>query len=79
MGTPALLGDASQHQPVGLQIAISAAAAMAGALGGAQAGMQGQLALANDPLTLHLAKLSRIQLNEILYDMKVRCFYWVCT
>ena len=51
---------------------------MVGALGGAQAGMQGQLALANDPLTLHLAKLSRSQLNEIISEMKVGNWEKVC-
>ena len=72
MGAPAIHGDSVQHQPIGLQIAITAAAVMAGALGSAQAGIQGQLALTNDPLTLHLAKMSRNQLNEIISEMKVR-------
>ena len=51
---------------------------MAGTLGGAQAGMQSNpnglhshSALANDPLTLHLAKMSRSQLNEIMFELKV--------
>lgn len=51
---------------------------MAAALGGAQSGiqsnqngLQGQSALAHDPLTLHLAKLSRSQLNEIISELKV--------
>lgn len=44
---------------------------MAGALGSAPAGAQGQLALTNDPLTLHLAKMSRHQLKEIISEMKV--------
>lgn len=51
---------------------------MAGALGGVQAGTQSnqnslhsQSALANDPLTLRLAKMSRSQLNEIMSELKV--------
>ncbi|POO00294.1 Splicing factor-like protein [Trema orientale] len=71
VGGPAIHGDSVQHQPIGLHIAITAAAVMAGVLGGAQAGMQGQLALTNDPLTLHLAKMSRSQLNEIMSEMKL--------
>lgn len=78
MGGPAAYGESVQHQPIGLHIAITAAAVMTGALGGVQAGMQpnqiglhGQSALANDPLTLHLAKMSRSQLNEIMSELKV--------
>ncbi|KAK4601596.1 hypothetical protein RGQ29_010956 [Quercus rubra] len=74
---PAIHGESVHHQPIGLQIAITAAAVMAGTLGGAQAGMQSnpnglhsQSALANDPLTLHLAKMSRSQLNEIMFELK---------
>lgn len=51
---------------------------MTGALGAAQVGIQSsqngiqsQLASPNDPLTLHLAKMSRSQLNEIMSEMKV--------
>lgn len=51
---------------------------MTGALGAAQVGVQSnqngiqsQLASPNDPLTLHLAKMSRNQLNEIMSEMKV--------
>lgn len=50
---------------------------MAGALGGPQASMLSnqnslqQSALASDPLTLCLAKLSRNQLSEILAELKV--------
>lgn len=78
VGGPVTHGESVQHQPIGLHIAITAAAVMAGALGGVQAGMQSnqiglqaQSALANDPLTLHLAKLSRSQLNEIMSELKV--------
>ncbi|KAG6671488.1 hypothetical protein I3842_16G006000 [Carya illinoinensis] len=70
-------GESVHHQPIGLHIAITAAAVMAGALGGAQAGIQSnpnglhnQSALANDPLTLHLAKMSRSQLNGIISELK---------
>lgn len=52
---------------------------MAGALGGPQAvlqsnqnGLHNQSALANDPLTLHLAKMSRSQLTQIISEVKVR-------
>ena len=75
---PVVHGESVHHQPIGLHIAITAAAVMAGALGGTQAGMQAnqnglhaQSALANDPLTLHLAKMSRSQLNEIMFELKV--------
>lgn len=50
---------------------------MAGALGGAQSslqpnqnGLQNPLAPTSDPLTLHLAKMSRSQLNEIMSELK---------
>ncbi|WJX14277.1 hypothetical protein P8452_04569 [Trifolium repens] len=79
-GIPAVQGDsaqAAQHQPIGLHIAITAAAVMTAALGGAQTsiqsnqnGLQNQSALANDPLTLHLAKMSRSQLTEIISELK---------
>ncbi|PQQ04135.1 cleavage stimulating factor 64 [Prunus yedoensis var. nudiflora] len=75
---PSVHVEALQHQPIGLHIAITAATVMAGALGGAQAGLQSsqsglqnQLASANDPLTLHLAKMSRGQLNQIMSELKV--------
>uniref|UniRef100_A0A803QV19 RRM domain-containing protein n=1 Tax=Cannabis sativa TaxID=3483 RepID=A0A803QV19_CANSA len=67
VGGPSIQGDSVQHQPIGLHLAISAASVMAGVLGGSQ----GQLALANDPLSLHLAKMSRSQLYEIISDMKL--------
>ncbi|KAL1295370.1 hypothetical protein HN51_056268 [Arachis hypogaea] len=70
-------GDAAHHQPIGLHIAITAASVMTAALGGAQFGvqsaqngLQSQSALAHDPLTLHLAKMSRNQLNEIISEVK---------
>ncbi|KAE9618339.1 putative RNA recognition motif domain, cleavage stimulation factor subunit 2, hinge [Lupinus albus] len=70
-------GEAAHHQPIGLHIAITAAAVMTAALGGAQFStqsnqnaLQSQSALAHDPLTLHLAKMSRSQLIDILSDVK---------
>ncbi|KAJ7973982.1 cleavage stimulating factor 64 [Quillaja saponaria] len=78
VGGLAVQGDPLQHQPIGLHIAITAAAVMIRALGGSQAGiqlnqnaLQNQPALAHDPLTLHLAKMSRIQLFEIMSELKV--------
>ncbi|XP_017645652.1 cleavage stimulating factor 64-like isoform X3 [Gossypium arboreum] len=73
----AIQGESVQHQPIGLHLSITAAALMAGALGGTQAGLQpnqnvlpNQSAPASDPLTLHLAKMSRSQLNEIMSELK---------
>ena len=64
--------DLNMHQPVGVNLAISAASVMAGALGGPQVGTQSTLqAPASDPLTLHLAKMSRSQLSEIISSVKV--------
>ncbi|XP_010428027.1 PREDICTED: cleavage stimulating factor 64 isoform X3 [Camelina sativa] len=67
--------DSNIHQPVGLQLAITAASVMAGALGGPQVGSQftqSNLQVpATDPLTLHLAKMSRSQLTEIISSIKL--------
>ncbi|KAK4859400.1 hypothetical protein QYF36_004759 [Acer negundo] len=78
LGGPAVHGESVHHQPIGLHLAITAASVLSGALGGAQAGIQSsqnviqnQLTSANDPLTLHLAKMSRSQLNEIMSDLKL--------
>ncbi|KAJ0025064.1 hypothetical protein Pint_07836 [Pistacia integerrima] len=78
IGGPAIHGDSVPHQPIGLHLAITAATVMTGALGGAQVGIQSnqngvqsQLASANDPLTLHLAKMSRSQLNDIMSELKL--------
>ncbi|XP_009339756.2 cleavage stimulating factor 64 isoform X2 [Pyrus x bretschneideri] len=78
VGGPSVHAESLQHQPIGLHIAITAATVMAGALGGAQAGLQSaqsglqnQLAPPNDPLTLHLAKMSRGQLNQIMAELRV--------
>ncbi|XP_044511671.1 cleavage stimulating factor 64-like isoform X2 [Mangifera indica] len=77
IGGPAIHGDSVPQQPIGLHLAITAAAVMTGALGGAQVsiqsnhnGLQNQVASANDPLTLHLAKMSRSQLNDIMSELK---------
>ncbi|KAJ0256347.1 Cleavage stimulating factor 64 [Hirschfeldia incana] len=64
--------DSNLHQPVGLNLAMSAASVMAGALGGPQVGSQSTLQVpASDPLTLHLAKMSRSQLSEIISSIKL--------
>ncbi|CAN1777077.1 Cleavage stimulating factor 64 [Linum perenne] len=75
---PAFVADSAQHQPLGVHIAMTAATVMTGALGAIQtAGQpnqnatQGQSALPSDPLTFHLAKMSRSQLNEIMFELKV--------
>ncbi|XP_023550987.1 cleavage stimulating factor 64 [Cucurbita pepo subsp. pepo] len=74
-GGPTAHGESSQLQPIGLHIAITAAAVMAGALGGAQAASNQNIlqstTMPNDPLTLHLAKLSRSQLTEAMSGLKV--------
>lgn len=70
-------GNSSLHQPIGIQSATAAASAMAGALGGLQTGsglstQNGfQVPLGTDPLTQHLAKMSRAHLHEILTQFKV--------
>ncbi|XP_047322884.1 cleavage stimulating factor 64 isoform X2 [Impatiens glandulifera] len=73
----ATVGDSSSHQPIGLQSAIAAASFMSNALGGAQTakslnqnGLQGPRGMFNDPLTLHLAKMSRNQLTGIMSELK---------
>ena len=57
---------------------MTAASVMTRVLGGAQGsrelnqnGLQGQPASYSDPLTLHLAKMSRNQLNEVMSELKV--------
>lgn len=78
VGGPAILGDATLHQPIGLPLAMAASSVMAGALGGAQAGgksiqngYQSRQMLGSDPLTLHLAKMSKNHLFEVISDLKV--------
>ncbi|KAI4364970.1 hypothetical protein MLD38_021001 [Melastoma candidum] len=70
-------GDASSGQPIGLQTATAAAAVMTGALGGPQVGsflnengFQSHSTIAGDPLTLHLANMSKNQLSEVLSELK---------
>ncbi|PPR94794.1 hypothetical protein GOBAR_AA25886 [Gossypium barbadense] len=73
LGGQAVHGESFHLQPIGLHSAITAAALMAEALGGVQ---QNQNALpsqpvpTSDPLTLHLARMSRNQLNEIMSELK---------
>lgn len=56
---------------------MTAASVMAGALGGPQTGqinqngVQNQSLVGSDPLTHHLAKMSRSQLNQVIHEMKV--------
>ncbi|KAL0416863.1 UNVERIFIED_CONTAM: Cleavage stimulating factor 64 [Sesamum latifolium] len=76
-GGPALLGHPSLHQPIGDSVSMAAATVMAGALGSAQTAstssqirLQRQSLLGTDPLTCHLAKLSRSQLIEIVSEIK---------
>lgn len=76
-GGPAVQAELLQNQPIGLHLAITAATVMAGSLGGMQAGLQSnqnglqsQPAATTDPLTLHLARMSRNQLNEIMSNLK---------
>ncbi|XP_057811996.1 cleavage stimulating factor 64-like isoform X2 [Salvia miltiorrhiza] len=76
-GGQAVLGHPSLHQPVGDSVATAAASVMAGALGSAQTasipnqiGLQNSSLLGTDPLTRHLAKMSRSQLTEVLSEFK---------
>uniref|UniRef100_A0A0D6QZN8 RRM domain-containing protein n=1 Tax=Araucaria cunninghamii TaxID=56994 RepID=A0A0D6QZN8_ARACU len=65
--------DPSVSHPVGLSLAARAASIMAEALGGPQTAItsQGQTnAGGHDPLTLHLASMSKNQLYEVLHEMK---------
>ncbi|KAL3523157.1 hypothetical protein ACH5RR_015991 [Cinchona calisaya] len=76
-GGPAVLGDSNLLQPIGVSVAMAAAAIMAQSLGAAQTGgilnqigMHNQPTLGSDPLTLHLAKMPRNQLNEVISELK---------
>eukprot|EP00252_Welwitschia_mirabilis_P013601 TRINITY_DN2992_c0_g1_i3.p1 TRINITY_DN2992_c0_g1~~TRINITY_DN2992_c0_g1_i3.p1 ORF type:complete len:372 (-),score=92.53 TRINITY_DN2992_c0_g1_i3:594-1709(-) len=74
-------GDPSYTQPIGLSVAAAAASVMAKALGEAQTSTVDQThgsghlrnnpGGGNDPLTLHLASLSKKQLYDILHETKV--------
>ncbi|KAL8530360.1 hypothetical protein ACS0TY_007409 [Phlomoides rotata] len=75
IGGPAILGNPSLYQPVGDSVAMAAATVMAGALGSSQTaissneiGLQNQSLL--DPLTRHLAKMSKSQLTEVVSELK---------
>ncbi|KAK3028565.1 hypothetical protein RJ639_039256 [Escallonia herrerae] len=71
IGGSAVHGDSGLYQPIGLSVAMAAAAVMAGVLGGAQTGSNSnQNGLQTDPLTLHLATMSKNQLNEIMSEVK---------
>ncbi|XP_010521116.1 PREDICTED: cleavage stimulating factor 64 [Tarenaya hassleriana] len=75
IGGATIRGDSNIHQPIGLHLAISAASIMAGALGGPQVGLHSTQSTpqvpASDPLTFHLAKMSRSQLTEIISSIKL--------
>ncbi|KAJ9560606.1 hypothetical protein OSB04_005766 [Centaurea solstitialis] len=77
IGGPAVYGDPSLHQAVGIQVAMAAAIVMGGTLGGgqnntnaSQNGVQSQPVLGNDTLTHHLAKMPKGQLAEVLTELK---------
>ncbi|KAL8474492.1 hypothetical protein ACS0TY_031087 [Phlomoides rotata] len=77
IGGPAVLGHPSLHQLIGDSVAMAAATVMGGALGSAQnattsneMGLQNQSLLGTDPLTHHLAKMSRSQLTDIVSELK---------
>ncbi|XP_073280835.1 cleavage stimulating factor 64-like isoform X1 [Primulina huaijiensis] len=74
---PVALGDPNLYQALGDSVAMAAATVMAGAIGAAQTasssdqiGLQTQALFSIDPLTLHLAKMSRNQLTEIMAELK---------
>ncbi|KAF3788625.1 Cleavage stimulating factor 64 [Nymphaea thermarum] len=76
---PAVLGDATINQPIGLAVAANAASAISVALNDAHASgisstrnsFQSQPGVGTDPLTLYLAKMSRNQLSDILSELQV--------
>ncbi|XP_009763839.1 cleavage stimulating factor 64 [Nicotiana sylvestris] len=72
IGGPAVPVDSALHQPIGMSVAMTAAAVMAGALGAAQTGSSFSQS-GVDPLTLHMSKLSRSQLNDVMSEFKVMC------
>lgn len=63
--------DSALHQPLGMPVAMTAAAVMAGALGAGQTGSSFSQS-GVDPLTLHMSKFSRNQLNDVMSEFKVR-------
>ncbi|KAL9254980.1 Cleavage stimulating factor 64-like protein [Drosera capensis] len=71
-------GDQNAQQAIGASSAMTAASLMAGALGVpqscgnvSQTNLHNQPVLGQDPLTLHLAKMSRRQLTQVISDMKL--------
>ncbi|PHT55290.1 hypothetical protein CQW23_03776 [Capsicum baccatum] len=67
-GGPGMAANVVQ-QPLGMPVAMAAAAVMAGALGAAQSGSSvGQSGV--DPLTLFMSKFSRSQLNDVVSELK---------
>ncbi|XP_073299512.1 cleavage stimulating factor 64-like isoform X3 [Primulina huaijiensis] len=77
VGGPVALGDLNLYRPLGDSVAMAAATVMAGAIGAAQTanssdqiGLQTQALSGIDPLTRHLAKMSRNQLTEIMAELK---------
>ncbi|KAL9275243.1 Cleavage stimulating factor 64-like protein [Drosera capensis] len=71
-------GDQNAQQAIGASSAMAAASLMAGALGVpqncgnvSQTNLHNQPVLGQDPLTLHLAKMSRRQLTKVISDMKL--------
>lgn len=72
IGGPAVPVDSALQQPIGMPVAVTAAAVMAGALGASQSGSSfSQSGL--DPLTLHMSKFSRSQLNDVMSEFKAMC------
>nr|XP_016492036.1 PREDICTED: cleavage stimulating factor 64-like isoform X2 [Nicotiana tabacum] len=72
IGGPAVPVDSTLHQPIGMSVAMTAAAVMAGALGAAQTGSSFSQA-GVDLLTLQMSKLSRSQLNDVMSEFKAMC------
>ncbi|KAF3679603.1 putative cathepsin B-like [Capsicum annuum] len=72
IGGPAVPVDSALHQPLGMPVAMTAAAVMAGALGAGQTGSSFSQS-GVDPLTLHMSKFSRNQLNDVMSEFKAMC------
>ncbi|KAJ8536485.1 hypothetical protein K7X08_034886 [Anisodus acutangulus] len=72
IGGPAVPVDSALQQPLGMSVAMTAATVMAGALGAAQSGSSFNQS-GVDPLMLHMSKLSRSQLNDVMSEFKAMC------
>ncbi|CAN4088098.1 unnamed protein product [Withania somnifera] len=72
IGGPAVPVDSTLHLPLGMSVAMTAAAVMAGALGAAQSGSSFSQS-GVDPLTLHMSIFSRNQLNDVMSEFKAMC------